>query len=140
MSAINVDEIIAKVKRAGKKSLADVVENIRVRMSEEGKPITYPVKWDSDKQRKAFFATDGFGRGIPTTRTDNYRLGWKVDSMPNGFLLSNKHPAGAIGGMPDSGWQSRIHRGRWNYLPKIVGQELKKLIPSVLENLRVEFS
>lgn len=25
--------------------------------------------WSSERQRKAFFATNGFGRGIPTTRT-----------------------------------------------------------------------
>ena len=28
-----------------------------------------PFQWSSDKQRKAFFATDGFGAGIPTQRT-----------------------------------------------------------------------
>lgn len=28
-----------------------------------------PFEWSSDKQRRAFFATDGFGRGIPTQRT-----------------------------------------------------------------------
>jgi hypothetical protein len=28
-----------------------------------------PFEWSSDKQRAAFFASDGFGRGIPTERT-----------------------------------------------------------------------
>ena len=28
-----------------------------------------PFEWSSEKQRRAFFATDGFGRGIPTIRT-----------------------------------------------------------------------
>ena len=28
-----------------------------------------PFIWSSDKQRRAFFATNGFGRGIPTQRT-----------------------------------------------------------------------
>jgi|SRR3990172_7695057 len=30
-----------------------------------------PFIWSSEKQRKAFFATNGFGRGIPTIRTLN---------------------------------------------------------------------
>jgi hypothetical protein len=32
-----------------------------------GNPI-YPIRWTSDKQRKAFFASKGFGRGIPASR------------------------------------------------------------------------
>lgn len=143
-SGINLGEIffeafIQKVGRAGKRTLEQVTEAIRSRMAEEGKPVTYPVQWDSDKQRRAFFATNGFGRGIPYTRTGNYGRGWTVTPVPMGFELSNAHPAGAIGGMPESGWQSRIHRGRWNYLPKIFAQEIVKLVPSMLENLRIEF-
>ena len=132
-------DIISKVNRAGKKTLREVVDNIQRRMSEEGKPVTYPIKWDSDKQRRAYFASNGFGHGIPYQRQGHYERGWVVSAMPNGYKLSNAHPAGAIGGTM-SGWQSRIHKGRWNNLPKVVGQELKKLIPSILENLRVEFS
>jgi hypothetical protein len=140
MNGINISEIIGKIKRAGNKSLGEVAENIRRRMSEEGKPIRYPVKWDSARQRKAYFASNGFGHGIPFRRKGHYQKGWAVKAVPFGYELSNAHPAGAIGGMPETGWQSRIHRGRWNYLPKIFGEEVRKLIPSMLENLRVEFS
>lgn len=28
-----------------------------------------PFQWSSERQRRAFFATNGFGRGIPTVRT-----------------------------------------------------------------------
>lgn len=31
--------------------------------------VAQPIDWTSEKQRRAFFATDGFGGGIPTTRT-----------------------------------------------------------------------
>lgn len=37
-----------------------------------------PYQWTSEKQRKAFFATDGFGRGIPTVRTHETSGGWTV--------------------------------------------------------------
>jgi len=139
MSRINLPEIVEKVRRAGDKSLKEVADNIRRRMSETGKPVTYPIQWDSEKQRKAYFASDGFGHGIPYKRQGHYEKGWVVNAMPNGYELSNAHPAGAIGGMPDSGWQSKIHKGRWNYLPKVFAEEVVTLIPSLLENLRVEF-
>lgn len=56
-------------------------------------PPKYPIRWSSERQRKAFFATDGFGRGIPTRRTGNIAAGWEVSSIPDGdgvsIILSN---------------------------------------------------
>lgn len=31
-------------------------------------PVVYPIRWKSERQRRAFFATQGFGRGVPTKR------------------------------------------------------------------------
>lgn len=42
-------------------------------------PVQYPIQWTSDKQRKAFFATDGFGGGIPTVRTGKLEDSWVFD-------------------------------------------------------------
>jgi hypothetical protein len=43
-------------------------------------PVKYPIRWTSERQRRAFFATNGFGRGIPTKRTgDVARWGVFVD-------------------------------------------------------------
>ena len=38
-----------------------------------------PYQWQSEKQRRAFFATDGFGGGIPYKRTGNLSAGWVYD-------------------------------------------------------------
>lgn len=43
-----------------------------------------PYQWESDKQRRAYFATNGFGGGIPYQRTDNLRFGWKVIKWGDG--------------------------------------------------------
>ena len=37
-----------------------------------------PYQWQSERQRRAFFATNGFGRGIPSERTYALRFGWKA--------------------------------------------------------------
>lgn len=44
---------------------------------EPGKP-KYPIRWTSERQRRAYFATKGFGRGIPTRRTHALSKGWNV--------------------------------------------------------------
>lgn len=40
----------------------------------------YPIEWQSERQRRAFFATDGFGRGIPYRRTGRVQASWQVNS------------------------------------------------------------
>lgn len=52
---------------------------------EPGKP-KYPIRWQSEKQRKAYFATDGFGHGIPYKRSHKTARGWSVrGDYKNGF-------------------------------------------------------
>lgn len=41
-------------------------------------PVALPIEWTSDKQRKAFFASDGFGNGIPTLRTGKVARAWRI--------------------------------------------------------------
>lgn len=41
-------------------------------------PAKHPIMWTSEKQRRAFFATNGFGRGIPTKRMGGIEDGWEV--------------------------------------------------------------
>ena len=36
-----------------------------------------PYQWQSDKQRRAYFASNGFGGGIPYNRKYDLRFGWK---------------------------------------------------------------
>lgn len=38
----------------------------------------YPIIWQSERQRKAFWATNGFGRGIPTQRSGKLQASWSV--------------------------------------------------------------
>lgn len=38
----------------------------------------YPIVWQTERQRRAFFATNGFGRGIPTQRSGKLAQSWSV--------------------------------------------------------------
>jgi hypothetical protein len=114
--------------------MVDTAYSIRARMQEEGAPRNpnEKVDWDSPRQQRAWYASGGFGGGIPHQRNHAYINSWTVERQPFGAVLHASHPAGAIGGMP-SGWQSRIHRGRWPYLPRVLFEEIGK-IPAALAN------
>jgi len=48
--------------------------------------VVYPVEWASERQRRAFFATNGFGHGIPYRRTHRYVHSWHVRGDYRGGL------------------------------------------------------
>jgi hypothetical protein len=116
--------VLGKVEKAATLTLYIAAQNVRDEMRQEGKPVSYPIPWDSEKQRRAFFATDGFGRGIPTKRTGQAVGAWKAIRIQDGAETSN--PLSHI--MFISGRrQSRIHKGRWKLFHVTVDAVLKKL-------------
>jgi hypothetical protein len=64
-------------------------------------PVVYAnegkLRWKSERQRKAFFASDGFGSGIPYVRTGGLSAAWEVDITGTGVDLDvhviNDNPA-----------------------------------------------
>lgn len=57
-------------------------------------PPVHPIRWTSDRQRAAFFASKGFGRGIPTRRTNTIIEAWDVRFLPtrDGGILLMSNP------------------------------------------------
>ena len=54
----------------------------------------YPLRWTTERQRRAFFATDGFGGGVPHRRTGELMRSWatRTDFEEGGdgvFILEN---------------------------------------------------
>lgn len=66
-----------EVDRIGGKMLAELTETPG--------PPQYPIRWKTERQRRAFFATDGFGRGIPTERSGALQAGWEIEFTGAGF-------------------------------------------------------
>jgi len=49
-----------------------------------------PYKWQSEKQRKAYFASNGFGGGIPSRRTGAVNRGWQASVDPYRKTVFNR--------------------------------------------------
>lgn len=111
-------------------------EKIRKQVSVPGKPVRYPVSWDTPKQKRAYFATNGFGRGIPTKRSGGYQKGYNVVRREDGADVRNPLAhAGYIGGTETGARQSRIQRGRWVLFRKVVDATLALLPKDVRDRL-----
>lgn len=77
----------------------------------------YPLRWTSAKQRRAFFATNGFGGGIPYRRTGELMRSWRTETIfnnGNGFfaLINTRDEARYVFGRNqqlyhfDIGWRA----------------------------------
>lgn len=135
--AKRLERLRRKIPLISKDRLYRAAVEIRRQMKEPGAPITYPVQWDSEKQRKAFFASDGFGRGIPTKRSGEYTKAWQIIKREDGYDVGNPLAhARYIGGTARSRRQSRIHKGRWSIFLDVKDRVLAKLPKAVKEALQ----
>lgn len=131
-----IDRLPEDFYRAGMNAIKILVGRVRTRMSAEGSPVRYPINWDSPKQKRFVLWKLSKEGNLPYRRSSKYRLGWKEKSIPMGYSLANKHPAGAIGGTP-FGWQSKVTRNRWPFILKVLFEELEKFPADFSNELRV---
>lgn len=52
-------------------------------------PQDYPIEWTSERQRRAYFATNGFGAGIPYSRTGRLQDGWRLTKNEFDVVFEN---------------------------------------------------
>ena len=65
-----------RMNAAYKKRIKRIRQRILDDLREYPGPVKYPFRWKSERQRRAYFATDGFGWGIPYVRTNALKDGW----------------------------------------------------------------
>lgn len=133
-----LESLRREMPRIGRARMYYALQRAVHRLKQPGKKPTYPIRWDSIRQRKAFFATDGFGGGIPHRRTGAYQKGYRIRALPQGHEVINTVPgAQFVGGTARGTRQSRIHQGRWPLLRNEVDKELSKLPNAVIDHLKV---
>lgn len=135
---MGLEDLTAEIPQVGRLQLYRTLQRVQKRMRTPGKKPTYPIPWVSKKQMRAFFASDGFGRGIPTKRSNEYVRGWQIAKTENGYALSNLVPhAKYVGGGPFGGSQSRIHQDRWELFRVAFEEETKELPDEVSEQIQL---
>lgn len=112
---------------------------VREALIEYPPEIPFPpsmVGWDSQKQRKAFHATKGFGGGDPHQRRGALESSYKpapIQVSPEiirGGVFSDQEWVKHVQGDPNNGFaQSLIHEGRWKTI-KTIAETIR---PHVLE-------
>lgn len=85
-----------------------------------------PYIWQSEKQRRAFFATKGFGRGIPTKRTDELKNGWTVTTQDSNWTMVKIENKSGYAGFVQGEYQQKGHAAdKWRKIEQVVSDNLK---------------
>lgn len=157
---INIEDTIqaaaAKLRKVpqildlvGRRTLGNAAAEI-VRIM--GRPVARrrgeKVDWDSPVQQVAYFASGGFGRGIPYDPTGGAEQAWTHQAINNGHLVSNVgHKAVFLygtasgvgrGGKVTSTGQSHIHAGRRRVFRVVVDAVVARLPEKILQALKLE--
>lgn len=136
--AMSLQDLEAEFPKVGRLQIYRTMQRALKRMRTPGRKPTGKINWDTPKQQRAFFANDGFGRGIPTRRRGEYVKAWQIVKTETGYVLMNPLAhAKFIGGGPFGGSQSRIHQDRWELFRVVVKEEFDKLPEEVAEQLRL---
>lgn len=129
----------AEIPQVGRLPIYRTAQAIQQAMKKRGAKPTHPINWVSARQRKAFFASDGFRGGIPHKRSDHYINSWKVERIGDmGYRVINQsEDASFVGGNAYGQGQSPIHRGRWPLFRDTADKETIKLPDAIRKEISV---
>ena len=130
----NLDAEIPKVSRL---VIYRSSQRIVQRVKRPGARPNHPINWVSARQRKGFFASEGFGGGVPTRRSNRYINSWKIVSKDDiGYTVINDSPgAKFVGGDAYGQSQSPIHAGRWPLFRDEFEAEVNNLAPEIAKEI-----
>jgi hypothetical protein len=134
----NLENLRLELPKIAKSRLQEAGREIIRRMSIAGKRITYPVDWESTKQRVKVIILILRRQGrLPYTRTGHHQRGWKMEATANGVKVYNAFKGSKyLYGTMRSKRQSSIHVGRWPILRTVYDSVIKSLPKKVKESLR----
>jgi hypothetical protein len=152
----NIKGAIEKLRRIPKEIIGSAVQVIREEshrieriMSRPGLKITYPVRWDSEKQKRYVIAKLKAEDNLPYERTGEHSNGWESGDLMNGAFVQNLgHQAVFLYGTPSgefagaslvtSSGQSHIHEGRWRLVKPVIDAVMARIPKSILDKVRIE--
>lgn len=88
-----------------------------------------PYLWNSEKQRRAYFATNGFGKGIPYTRSNSLKNGWKM--IDNGVKAQVVNTVPYAGYVVDADQQRGHAADKWRLVSAVIASNIVGMFQSI---------
>jgi hypothetical protein len=123
-----LEDFEAEIPLIGRKRIYEVMRRIRATLATPPRRPTYPLDWDSEKQRRYVMALLTRQGNIPYKPTGRYEKNWQIVKQENGYSIENDAPFAkyASGDFRGEG-QSHIHEGRRPLMARVVEDEIRTL-------------
>ena len=132
-----LEDLAAETPKVGRQTIYDELWEARKVLAAPVPKVSYPVNWDSEKQMLAYFASNGFGKGIPYAPTGASSRAWKLIATAVGWRLYNAFAAAKyLFGDATGRGQSNIHKGRRPLFRMVMEKHLQNLPQKIQDNLR----
>jgi hypothetical protein len=143
-----LDAINDIVDDVGREVFEDYRPVVLQRLQADPGPVKYPIQWTTEKQRRAFFATNGFGQGIPTVRTGAIQEAWDMEMIhdPGAFriLIVNRNPKakwlyGGLSLRSNPRFQQQMHKNTgWEAAAPVIDIYLDAMRTEFVDRMRQE--
>lgn len=129
-----LEDLDKAIPDIGRKRIYAAMVRIRRRLAAHVRRPTYPIDWDSDKQRRFVLALLRRQGNLPYRPTGRYEKNWQIVKQENGYSIENdtgfaKYLSGDFRGQS----QSHIHEGRRVLMVRAVEEEAQDLPEQVDE-------
>ena len=128
-----------QVPEEAQKEIEAILGRVKDEMQVEGDTVTYPIQWDSEKQRRFVMAKLRRENNLPYQRTGDYIQSFTIETLPNGGTLKGAKQSPYISGDVDGKRQSNIHKGRWKTLRVAITNALKGTPQNIIGRLQTLF-
>lgn len=130
-----LEDVTAEIPRIGRKRIYEATRRAQAILRLPKSRPRYPIRWVSERQRRAFFASDGFGRGIPSSRSGR-SLQWEISPTGNGYTLFNSSDYSRyLYGYADGSGQSQIFDADYPLFRDVVENEIENLPEDIKEHI-----
>lgn len=129
-------DLAAEVPKIARKDIYDMMVKVRGIMRTPGHPPTYPIRWDSDRQRRYVMAMLRAADNLPYRRSNALPSGWNIESKDKGYRLYNDAKAAVyVYGNYEGARQSAIHQSRWPVAQEVVEGFITELPPTMEQHI-----
>jgi len=134
-----LQKLSKKIPEIGRNQIYQVVLRSRTRMRKPAPRPTYPIPWDSLRQKiKVLIILRYSLGGPPYRRTDTYRNSFVIQKLQQGYALTNESDrATHLTGDAEGVGQIRMARGRYLIMRKVIDEEMLKLPSAVVEHIKI---
>ena len=73
-----LQDLEAQIPKIGRKGIYDMMVRVRSRLAQKPRRPSYPINWDSEKQRRYVLALLRRKDNLPYKPTGRYEANWKI--------------------------------------------------------------